>query len=69
MSEGTIKRLSKSDTSFSAIVRARTNIKLKMDPLKAHHKAFNNNSLKKKDILALPKYLEWKKTQNKLPQI
>ena len=69
MSEGTIKRLSNSDTSFAAIVKARSYIKSEMDPLKAHHKAFNNNSLKRKDLLALPKYLEWKKTQNVLPQI
>jgi|TARA_B110000285_G_C14940201_1_gene521634 hypothetical protein len=48
MSEGTIKRLSKSDTSFSAIVKTRSYIKSGIDPLKAHHKAFNNNSLKKK---------------------
>ena len=61
MSEGTIKRLDNSDTSFAAIMRARSNIKSGMDAVKAHRKAFNNNHLKKKDLQLLPRYLEWKK--------
>lgn len=61
MSEGTIKRLDSSDTSFGAIMRARSNIKSGMDPVKAHRQAFNNSHLKVKDLKALPKYLEWKK--------
>lgn len=61
MSEGTIKRLDNSDTSFGAIMRARSNIKSGMDPVKAHRKAFNNSHLKVKDLKAVPKYLEWKK--------
>ena len=32
MSEGTIRRLDNSDTSFPAIMRARSNIKSGMDP-------------------------------------
>ena len=61
MSEGTIRRLDNSDTSFPAIMRARSNIKSGMDPIKAHRKAFNNSHLKVKDLKAVPKYLEWKK--------
>ena len=68
MSEGTIKRLSNSDTSFPAIIRAKTHIKSGIDPLKAHQKAFNNKHLKVKDLQALPKYLEWVKTQNVISQ-
>lgn len=64
MSEGTIRRLDNSDTSFGAIMRARTNIRSGMDPVKAHRKAFNNSHLKVKDLKALPKYLEWKKTSS-----
>ena len=64
MSEGTIRRLDNSDTSFPAIIRARSNIKSGMDPVKAHRKAFNNSHLKVKDLKALPKYLEWKKTSS-----
>ena len=61
MSEGTIRRLDNSDTSFGAIIRTRTNIRSGMSPLQAHRKAFNNSHLKEKDLRALPKYLEWKK--------
>ena len=64
MSEGTIRRLDNSDTSFPAIMRARSNIKSGMDPIKAHRKAFNNSHLKVKDLKAVPKYLEWKKKSN-----
>ena len=64
MSEGTIRRLDNSDTSFPAIIRARNNISSGMDPVKAHRKAFNNSHLKEKDLRALKKYLEWKKKSN-----
>ena len=64
MSEGTIKRLDNSDTSFAAIVRTRTNIRSGMSPIQAHRKAFNNSHLKEKDLIALPKYLKWKKSNN-----
>ena len=62
MSEGTIRRLDNSDTSFSAIMKTRTNIRSGMSPLQAHRKAFNNSHLKEKDSRSLPKYLEWKKS-------
>ena len=64
MSGLTIRRLDNLDTSFPVIMRARSNIKSGMDPVKAHRKAFNNSHLKVKDLKALPKYLEWKKTSS-----
>ena len=61
MSEGTLKRLQQADTSFGAVMNARNYIRNKgMDGLSAHKKAMGSH-LKKKDILALPKYMEWQK--------
>ena len=68
MSEGTIKRLSNSDTTFAAIIKAKTNTNSGMPPLTAYRKAFKNNSLQKKDLKSLKSYLDWKKNQNSLQQ-
>ena len=66
MSEGTIRRLDNSDTSFGAIMKTRGFIRAGMSPLKAHRKAFNNNYLKEKDLRSLPKYLKLKE-KSKMP--
>lgn len=61
MSEGTLERLQRADTSFGAIMKARNYIRNEgMDGLSAHRKAMGSH-LKKKDILALPKYMDWQK--------
>jgi len=63
MSEGTIKRLSDSDTSFAAIMRARTKTREGMKGLKAYREALGNEKLLKKDLKALPNFLRWQKKQ------
>ena len=63
MSEGTIKRLSNSDTSFAAIIKARTKTNEGMKGLRAYREAFGNKKLLKKDLKALPKFLKWQKKQ------
>jgi hypothetical protein len=63
MSEGTIKRLSDSDTSFAAIMRARTKTIEGMKGLKAYREAFGNKKLLEKDLKALPNFLKWQKKQ------
>jgi hypothetical protein len=63
MSEGTIKRLSNSDTSFAAIIRARTKTREGIKGLKAYRDALGNKTLKEKDLKALPNFLKWQKKQ------
>lgn len=63
MSEGTIKRLSNSDTSFAAIIKARTKTNEGMKGLRAYREALGNKKLLKKDLKALPNFLKWQKKQ------
>ena len=63
MSEGTIKRLSNSTTTFAAIIKARTKTREGMKALRAYREALGNKKLLEKDLRALPTFLKWQKKQ------